>query len=437
MFSLRRRLVVATALACIVLFAGAGALLYTALRAMLIREFEQAMYARAQAIVALVEWDGSGIKIEADADPSVLTERFEVTDLTGRALFQSAGLNAPGRLRKVGYPFIPRVDDEHPDAKPPAMGITLWRDATPLDRELRQVGGLIALTFLTATMAALVLMAALVRIGLRPLGELAGRIAGSSPGESLEVAAAPSEVAPIVERLNELQDRVRSALERERAFSADVAHELRTPVGGLEAALDVAASRPRSAEEYREVIERCAPAVRRMHRMIDTLLLLARAEARQLATRPERVRLAEFVEDCWSTFVGQVNERGTHVSLAIDLSIAVTADRALLAIVLNNLLDNAVSHGDAGGEIRITADQDAQSVTLEIANTGCVLTPEQANQACGRFWRGDEARGGAGEHAGLGLSVCQRIAQVLGGVVNVKVAPGGVFVASLRLPAKP
>src|SRR5262249_52557349 len=115
---------------------------------------------------------------------------------------------------------------------------------------------------------------------------------------------------------------------------------------------------------------------------------------------------------------------------------AVQTDRDKLLHVLSNLLDNAVSHADEGGQIRVTARPDNGDATIRISNTGSQLSPEEAANVFERFWRGDEARSEIGVHCGLGLSVCKKMMAVLRGSIRAESSKGGKFAVEISLPAE-
>ena len=237
---------------------------------------------------------------------------------------------------------------------------------------------------------------------------------------------------PVVQRLNDLLQRLQDTLEREKAFSSDVAHELRTPLSGLETALEVSASQRRSPEEYERVISRCLDVSRRMHAMVDNLLMLARAESKQLVVqRDHRWICADLCREAWTNFQQRADERKLHIDWRVPDDCVVNSDQEKIRLLLHNFFDNAVSYTDQGGRITI-AIECRPKARLQVSNTGSRLTAEDATHVFERFWRGDRART-AGNHCGLGLTLCRNIAQVLGGAIAAK-SDGGVFSVTLEFP---
>ncbi|MDB5289134.1 MAG: senX3, partial [Phycisphaerales bacterium] len=223
------------------------------------------------------------------------------------------------------------------------------------------------------------------------------------------------------------------AFAREKSFTADVAHELRTPLAGLETTLEVCAGRQREPQAYEKVINSCLRTTRGMHAMVDTLLLLARADASQLAATQESVDVEKLLQECWSDYAPVAAGRGLKIEWDTSAMQANT-DRDKLRVVFNNLLDNAVSYADAGGTIRIGVEGMSLGVQATISNTGSRVSADEAAQVFERFWRGDAARTDTGRHCGLGLSLCQKIMEVLGGKIAVTSEKDALFTVTLVLP---
>ncbi len=244
----------------------------------------------------------------------------------------------------------------------------------------------------------------------------------------------PAEMAPVVERLNDLLRRLEEAFRRERAFAADAAHELRTPLSGLRCTLEVALTRPRTDNEYRLAMAECLEIIRRMQQMVDDLLVLARIEDGQSAAHRELVRIGELMDVTWLPFADKARARGISMASEVPADLACTADRDSLAMIFTNLFENAAEYANDGGRIQVKADRNNRSVEISIANTGCHLTQENTRRVFDRFWRGDAARTDTGIHCGLGLALVQRAATGLGGAVTAEVVHG-TFTVRLTLPS--
>jgi signal transduction histidine kinase len=173
-----------------------------------------------------------------------------------------------------------------------------------------------------------------------------------------------------------------------------------------------------------------------MHAMVDNLMMLARADARQLTLTTSRVLLAAFVEECWVGLDADARAKSLAVVFQVDEDAVIETDSDKLRMIVGNLLDNAVRHSDIGGWIRVRgrrAADGAGGVELIVSNSGSALAAEDAGRAFDRFWRGESSRKDTGLHSGLGLSLCREMVALLGGRITATSDPGGVFEVRLWL----
>jgi len=463
MRSLRTRLLIGTGIATAVVFAAAGVVLDISIRTTLVKQFDEELKTKATAVEAWVEQDGQEIRLDHEAQPSEVYTRknrpeyFQISGADGKTVIVSPSLGdarlsaASGRVtlpdgrvgRQIVHTFLPRWDDERTGSKPASLReavAIVATDTFELQRTLARLRIVLVSIFAGATAAAALVMALVVRHGLRPAGVVANRIGALDENDlsaRIEMNDVPAELRSIVQRLNELLARLDAAMTREKAFTADVAHELRTPLAGLQTTLEVCATRLREPQAYQQTVKRCLETTQRMHAMVDQLLILARADARQLKVTSETIDPAVFLRDCWSSFHERAVARQLHVEWDIDAAATIYADGAKLRLVVNNLFDNAVSHADQGGWIRIKAERGGETVKLQFANSGSRLDADQAQQAFDRFWRGDASRSETGVHCGLGLSLCRKLIDVLGARIDLQSQLGGAFVVTVTFPEPP
>ncbi len=470
MRSLRSRLLLATAIGTATVFSAAGISLYGLIRASLLAEFDRSLGTKARELAAVVEQENDEIEVELDElgmpefDRTDRPEYFQVWLADGPVLAKSrslAGGNLPkifgapgapvcqafalpdGRSGRIaGLRFVPRQEHEKRHKRrfePQEVILTLARDTAELDGTLARLKLLLAGVCASAIVVAAGVLAWVVRRSLRPVAHLAGQI--EKLGESdlsarVDPADAPTELLPVVRRLNDLLQRLEGAFAREKSFTADVAHELRTPLAGLRSTLEVALSRHRRSEAYREAMTESAVITCRVQTMVDNLLSLARAEAGQFEIVRGPVQLDRILRECWGSLAEQARSRRLHVEWQVGQDLMLNTDREKLRVVLQNILDNAVTFANTGGLVRVQAGLRDGRIELSVANTGSELSQQQAEHVFERFWRGDAARSGAGVHCGLGLSLCQKIVTLLGGSISVESAAGGTFRIKLAFDEK-
>jgi two-component system heavy metal sensor histidine kinase CusS len=260
-----------------------------------------------------------------------------------------------------------------------------------------------------------------VRSSLRPLDQLKDRIESldeQASGQRISVPRLPIELAPVVRELNHLLERVETTLKRERTLTSNVAHELRTPIAGILSIIEVTLARLRSPEEYRESTEECFEIAKRMHWLVLNLLSVARIEAKniQLLNRP--LDLKRALIEWWEPFSSRVSARRIQVHWDVPPTAGVETDPEYLRIVVSNLFDNAASYTPDGGSIRITVAPEGR---ISVANQTPDLKSETEKHVFDPFWRHSPSREDSDLHAGLGLSLCRRIMELLGGRISAEV----------------
>lgn len=258
------------------------------------------------------------------------------------------------------------------------------------------------------------------RAGLKPLRSLARlstRVTASQLNHRLPLSNAPAELHAPVHAFNDMLDRLEDSFQRLTTFSSDIAHELRTPVNGLLLQTQVALSQTRSDHDYREALYANLEAAERLGRMINEMLFLAKSEQGQLVIQSQPLDLAEEVDELIEFFEPLASEH--QVRLQRQGHARLWADRAMLQRAVSNLLTNAIRYTPAHEEVCIRVNGDDNAVTLEVANTGFPIPPEEWPRLFDRFYRADHARQPTSEGTGLGLAIARAIVTRHGGTLSV------------------
>ena len=273
--------------------------------------------------------------------------------------------------------------------------------------------------------------------GLQPLEEIKTQIAVIAPAAleaRVRVPAPPLELAPIVATLNRLLDRVEQAFVRERRFSSDLAHELRTPIAELRNACEVGARWPEDAESTRQFFDDTRAIALQMETTVATLLTLARCESGTAPVETRRIHLQELVRQSWR----QAGERATGNGLKLDDRIppelTVECDEDKLGLILRNLVDNAVAHSARETVVECSSVVTDGRVELLLVNSAQDLERADLEHIFDRFWRKDSSRSDR-RHAGLGLSIARALCDLLGLRLGVALREGRLFEARLTFPA--
>jgi two-component system sensor histidine kinase QseC len=222
--------------------------------------------------------------------------------------------------------------------------------------------------------------------------------------ERLDVGEVPRELAPVAEKTNALIQRVDAALERERRTTADIAHELRTPISEVLTASEVALRDGRDPEGARRALATIRSVAWRMGRSVSTLLKLARLEMGAETFDRESVELGELTAELLRTLATLERERGLRIENSVGLAERVDGDREVLRIVVSNLLSNALYYTPAGGRVACRVERAGDSWTFTVENDAPDLTEADLSALADPFWRKDRARADR-DRSGLGLAL--------------------------------
>ncbi|RMF90666.1 MAG: hypothetical protein D6736_06420 [Nitrospinota bacterium] len=486
MHSIRGRLTLLLVISLGLLLLGSGVLFYTIVRAQLVGEFDRALLAKAQALITLTDDDGQ--KIEIDLSDKFMPE-FESTDnpeyfalwrasgqliarspslgehqlprhpgLTNKPVFHDLVLPDGRSGRLVEIAFVPQLDlndDEEAngqadkaDGEPGQVSLdptrfperaavlVVARTREAIDTFLRSFR-LSLVTVITGLLAIMVgLVRSALRVGLRPLDDMQQQVSqldAHSLTTGIRVQTQTAELVPVVAQLNALLQRLDAAFTRERQFSSDVAHELRTPLAELRTLTEVGMRWPEDTQAVRQYFADAHAISRHMERIVDSLLTLARCESGTQQVNWQSIDIGELVDASWTTVSHLAREKMLTLRCMIPSTCQVTSDRDLLRTIFHNLLNNAVTYSPPQSEIHCLATADGDTVHLTIRNPTHDLTPEDLPHLFERFWRKDPARTASG-HTGLGLAVVKALAEILHLHVHATLDAEHHFAITLSFP---
>ncbi len=452
MKSIRRRLTRELLAVSLVLLVGGWVAFFFAARKELFEQLDATLRARALTLTTLTVWERGSLRLEAadrlgrEFGLARPRDFFEVWDADGRPLLRSESLAGadlapppaaagrrvswnvnlpPGRrVRAMALYFQPRQEADGRTALPPAAEVRLAVATTrqELDEALAELLTIAGLGGILLVGVVLWGVPRVLRRGLRPLDAMAERVAGievDSLARRLEVSDLPQELRPIAARLNELLARLEASFERERRFSADLAHELRTPIAELRSLAECALKWPEAREPStdRDVLA----SARHMETLVTQLLALARGEQGQVQARLVKSQLDEGVREAWAPFAARASARSLQLYLEL-APVAAVVDPFILRSILNNLFDNAVDYTPAGGEIRVSLETVGTGARLRLANAVDGFEAADLPLLFDRFWRKEAARSGQ-QHLGLGLPLARTYALAMGWSLSAALEP--------------
>ena len=270
----------------------------------------------------------------------------------------------------------------------------------------------------------------LVSRAIKPIEDISAtavKISAGDLSQRINVAEAESELGQLAAVLNSTFARLEAAFAQQQQFTADAAHELRTPVSVMLTQTQTALNREREAADYRQTVEACQRAAQRMRKLIESLLALARFDAGQEVLKRLPFDFSKTISNCVELVQPLADERGVKVITEIS-SLQVTGDSERLAQVVTNLLTNAIQYNQPGGEVRVKLESQSGLAVLTVADTGQGIAAKDLPRVFGRFFRADSSRTGAG-NAGLGLAISKAIVEAHGGAIGVtsQMGSGSVF----------
>ena len=179
---------------------------------------------------------------------------------------------------------------------------------------------------------------------MHTLADEISRINAENLDSSLICEKYPQELLPVIQCLNGLLQRLKRSFDREKSFSADVAHELRTPVAGIQTTIEVTLSRLREPKEYQADLQTCLKIVKSMNKMIKTMLSLARLESKIVPLHHEQISIKDLIDDCWASYADKAYDKKIIFDNHVSEDIVCNSDKSLLSMILTNIFDNAVEY---------------------------------------------------------------------------------------------
>jgi two-component system, OmpR family, sensor kinase len=270
---------------------------------------------------------------------------------------------------------------------------------------------------------------------LSPLEQISGiaeRISASNLSDRIDESRIVTELSRLAQVLNEMFERLQQSFERQFQFTADASHELRTPTSVVLAQAELALAKQRSPEEYKEALQACYRAAKRMESLVDGLLTLARTDAGQLEIRHEPVDLRQVVENAVVLLKPLADQRQIEFKCELQ-TVQVAGDVERLNQVVANLVNNAITYNREHGEVRLRLVADKHDAVLMVSDTGNGIEQSDLPKVFERFYRVDPARTG-NSGVGLGLAICQEIVRSHGGKINLTSVVGEGTTFTVRLP---
>ena len=449
---IRTRLtLVATALMAVVLVV-VGVLGAWRIDAQLTSAVDAGLRSRAELVVAAISGGGepelSGALVEVDeafawvvaADGSVPATSPGLGDVENPLPDETTGTAVPTFVEqpvRTTEEMLPArlLVVPLPDGTTVVVGASL-EDQHEARTQLIQVG--LAGGALTLALTSLVIWL-VAGAALRPVERMrrdAAKVSSADLGHRLPVPDTGDELARLAGTLNEMLDRLDSALQRERRLIGDASHELRTPLANLRAEVDVALRDPTDPARLGAALVSVGEETDRLTRLTQELLMLAQADQGQLGLRRRPVDVAELIDLVVNAFTARAEQMGVDIAVTRPAELVVEADRERLRQALDNVIDNALRHSPAGGTIEVLTAPDSAGCSITVLDVGPGFDPEFLPAALEPFTRSDAGRARSHGGAGLGLAIVRAIVEAHGGELTVSNLPSGGAEVAILLPRR-
>jgi two-component system, OmpR family, sensor kinase len=425
-----------------IVLAATGVFLYLRLESELNESINSDLESRAHQVVGEVRVRDVGLGEAArsllmkrpEAFAQVLThsgEKFEAPQRTGPPALSRADVN-----RANDGPITIDLSGFHASDDPERLFALPFQFethrliavvGTSLDNRDKALANLLTLLLIGGPIALLLAsLAAYVTVGaaLRPVEAMRRRaadVSASGSGQRLPVPPAHDELHRLGETLNEMLDRLETALERERSFVDDASHELRTPLAAHKAELELALRYGASSDELRAAIASAIEEADRLSQLAESLLVIARSDKGRLQLELEPIDLSDLFATMRERLSDRAERDGRPLRFDDSPEAAIEGDRMRVEQALGNLVENALRHGE--GPVRVWSRSEDGRIQIHVSDKGGGFPPEFLPHAFERFRRADTAR--ASEGTGLGLAIVKAIAEAHGGTATARNANGG------------
>jgi two-component system, OmpR family, heavy metal sensor histidine kinase CusS len=444
-----------TPAAALLLFCGLGVLYWIVVRHSF-AEDRAVLMDRVLAIRAELKSPGGPALLNQQLGAAHNAERsthwVRVLDAKHELVAESPGMNAwlpisifpaPGGDREGSEPKDYQVDGKlfslvsaASRANGQAYIIQVAQDRTVDEQFEKEFGVLVTVVLAIGILASALIAITVARRGLRPLGAMTDSLMRVGPTrlhERVPPSDWPRELQPVAIAFDDMLDRLEDSFTRLSQFSADLAHELRTPLANIRGEAEVTLNRQRLPNEYQAVIESSIAECERLSGIIDNLLFLARAEAAESSVQSTFLDGRAALEKIVSYNEAIAEERSLTIRCHGDGE--VYADPILFGRAVSNLVDNAVRFTPDGGEITLSLSANSEESKVAVSDNGCGIPAEHLSRIFDRFYRVDASR--SSEGTGLGLALVKSIADLHGGSVSVESEVGAGTTVTLHLPKRP
>ncbi|MBD3414168.1 MAG: HAMP domain-containing protein [Candidatus Aminicenantes bacterium] len=263
----------------------------------------------------------------------------------------------------------------------------------------------------------------IIRKALLPVvnvAQTANQISTDDLSHRIETKKRTDEIGVLVETFNEMITRLDKSVKKIKRFSGDVSHELRTPLTNIRGEIEVSLRKERAFDEYKKTLNSVLEETHHMEKIIDDLLLLSRTESLNKETLTEEVSLDEVLLQVYERFEQPASKKNIHLNIKKVTPVTIKGQKALIARLFSNLIDNALQYTKEGGRVDLSLNKDREYGILKISDTGIGIPEESIPFVFDRFYVVEQSRSKESGGVGLGLSIVKRIVDIHGAVIHIQ-----------------
>ncbi len=255
---------------------------------------------------------------------------------------------------------------------------------------------------------------------IRKMNKITKRITSSNLSERLPVPSTKSEVKDLTETINSMLYRLEKSFEEVMQFTSDVAHELRNPIFAIQGEMELMLSAERTIQEYRKATSICLERINGLAKITSDLFLISRFDSKKVSMEITSVNLSGLLRDLYSFFLPIAQEK--HIDFTIQRCDEIVAhtDKTRLQQLMSNLIDNAIKFTPDGNSVVLSLQKQNNTVDFRVKDSGTGIPADEMQNIFKRFYQVDNSRSGSDRGSGLGLQICKRITEALGGSIRVE-----------------
>ncbi len=455
--SIKKRLLTLFLIIFSILFLVIGLFLYRQIESILTASVDNHLHSEIQLIAGLLEIEEDSLKMElsevevGEYAVALSGHYYQIVSDKGAILARSPSLSivdaklpAATNLLDTDYQTISgpnktplRILNQTYNIAGKSLTIQVGETLEETLALLRSFRKMIIIIFPASFIISIIGIVIITRLSLKKVGRFSQRVSKITEknlNERIELDGVESELMVLAQTFNAMMERIEESFGRQRRFLSDASHDLRTPASVIKSYCDVTLMQERSAEEYKKAIETISETIKKMSRIINSIMEVARLEDETFRLNISMLDLKEVLKECVKNFEANATGSGIGITSSGD-SVYLPGDREKLSNAISNIIENAVKYNRSGGSVSVDLREEDGWAVVTVADSGIGMNESDLEKIFERFYRVDRSRGKV-KGTGLGLSIVKKIIELHHGIIDVKSNMGEGSCFTVRIPLK-